>query len=47
MILVSTAEQPKRSQIFNELIDKGIVVEFVKTYGDILRFIKRHVDCLF
>jgi hypothetical protein len=37
VILVSTASPPKKSQIFEELVCKGVIVAFVRSYGDLLK----------
>ena len=37
VILVSTASPPKRSHIFEELVHKGVIIAFVRSYGDLLK----------
>jgi hypothetical protein len=36
VILVTTAGRPKRSQVYEDLINGGVLIEFVSYYGDIL-----------
>jgi hypothetical protein len=37
VILVSTASPPKKSQVFEELVHKGVIIAFVRSYGDLLK----------